>query len=105
VRLRARTRAHGAPTLGVALARRGKQPLISGGVAFAIARGKRVVARTTVPLSGAQLTSSQATVSWSAPKLPAGSYRVFAVAIAAAEGPGSVATSDERSARVALRVR
>jgi hypothetical protein len=84
----------------------GRGHALAGGVAFFVARGKAIVARALVPLSGDQLAQRRSTVSWDVPKeLQRGRYRVVAVATASTVARGGVTTSDKRVARIRARIR
>ncbi len=105
VKLRAKA-AKGKLTVTARVTHRGRLAWTTAGVSFVVARGRHVVARTTVPLTPAQLSRRGGTVAWTLPKrLAAGRYTVVAIWTASALGSNGIAHTDLRSARAHARLK
>jgi hypothetical protein len=105
VKLRAKA-AKGKLTVTARVTHRGRLAWTTAGVSFVVARGRHVVARTTVPLTLVQLSRRAGTVAWTLPKrLAAGRYTVVAIGTASALGSNGIAQTDLRSARAHARLK
>ena len=93
-------------TVSARLTHRGRLGWTTAGVSFVVARGKHVVARTTIPLTPAQLSNRAGMVVWKLPKsLAKGRYRIVAIVTASALGSNGVAQNDLRTTRTHTRIK